>query len=58
MSDSDSVMQYTVITLFSLAGVFGVAQCIRAYLRNRNPMMKQSPSMEDLTSISTDDPQS
>ena len=58
MSDSDSIMEATVITLFCLTGLFGVTHCIRTYLRKRNPTMKQSSSMEDLTSISTDDPQS
>ena len=58
MSDTDTVMQATVITLFSIAGVFGLAHCIRNYLKKHDPRMKQSPSMEDLTSISTDDPQS
>lgn len=53
---SDEIMQGFVLTLFGLCGISSLGYCIRMYLK-RSPPIKQSPSMEDLTSIQTEDPQ-
>jgi hypothetical protein len=53
---SDEIMQGFVISLFALCGISSAVYCFRMYLKDR-PTLKQSPSMEDLTSISTEDPQ-
>lgn len=54
----DLIMQGFVTGLFVLVGVSGLGFCIRKYYRNRHVTLKQSPSMEDLTSVNTEDPES
>lgn len=58
MSDVDQIMEGFVISLFVFAGLSGFAYCIRMKMRKQRSNMKQSPSMEDLTSVDTTDPQS
>lgn len=53
--ESDSILQGFVYTLFSLCGASSLIYCIRMKLKSRTEM-KQSSSMEDLTSIQTEDP--
>lgn len=53
---SDDIMQGFVWSLFGLCGISCLGYCIRLYLKKPSTM-KQSPSMEDLNSISTEDPQ-
>ncbi len=53
---SDEIMQGFVVSLFALCGISSALYCLRLYLKGR-PALKLSPSMEDLTSVSTDDPQ-
>ena len=55
--DSDNIMQGTVITLFAVCIGTSIAACVRLYLKKKETL-KQSPSMEDLSSVSTEDPQS
>lgn len=52
---SDEIMQGFIIILFSLCGISTVVQCIRLRMKNRLTL-KQSPSMEDLNSVDTQDP--
>jgi hypothetical protein len=53
---SDEIMQGFVISLFALCGISSAVYCFRLYFKNKHTL-KQSASMEDLTSISTEDPQ-
>ena len=55
--DSDTVMQGVVISVFSLCGLGILVSCARYYLTKPNNL-KQSPSMEDLNSVATEDPAS
>lgn len=55
--ESDTIMQGVVITAFSLCLITAVVGCVRTYLKPK-VAMKQSPSMEDLTSVATEDPES
>lgn len=48
--EADSILQGFVYTLFSLCGASSLIYFIRMKLKNRIAM-KQSPSMEDLTSV-------
>jgi hypothetical protein len=54
MSDSDSILQGFLIAGFSLIGLSAISFCIR---KKRTQMVK-SASMEELSSVSTEDPQS
>lgn len=53
MSDADQVLQGFLIAGFAVAGLSFVGWCLR---RQRTRMVK-SASMEELSSVSTDDPQ-
>ena len=55
--DSDTIMQGVVISVFSLCVIGTVVSCARYYL-TRKTSLKQSSSMEDLTSVGTEDPES
>jgi hypothetical protein len=55
--DSDIVMQGVVITMFSLCGAGILVSCVRYYL-TKPTSLKPSASMEDLTSVATEDPES
>lgn len=56
--EADELLQGFVFALFTLCGASSLMYCIRLKLKQTNSQMKQSDSMEDLTSISTEDPQS
>lgn len=59
MSDTDFVMQAILISSFSVVGICVIGNYIRTkYIQSKNivPVMKQSPSMEELTSIGPEDP--
>ncbi len=55
MVDSDTILSGFVIAAFSFVGINVCAYFLRKRL-NR-PTLKQSPSQEDLKSISVEDPQ-
>lgn len=55
--DSDTIMQGVVITSLAGTGLFAIAYCIWKKYKSKSSM-KQSPSMEDLTSVSSEDPES
>lgn len=52
---SDEIMEGFVITLFSLCVLSTIGACIRMKMK-QHFTLKQSPSMEDLNSVGTDDP--
>lgn len=54
--DADTILQGFVYALFGLCGASSLIYCIRLKLKEK-VQMKQSPSMEDLTSVNTEDPQ-
>jgi hypothetical protein len=56
MADADTVLQGILIGAFTCIGLSALSYCIRKRMKNRT-MMKQSSSMEDLTSVDTTDPQ-
>ena len=55
MSNSDDILQGVFIASFSLIGLSVLSYCIRTKLKNYSKM-KQSASMEDLSSVDTTDP--
>lgn len=55
--NSDDALQGIFIASFTAIGIATLVYTIWKKCKN-NSGMKQSPSMEDLTSISSDDPQS
>jgi len=56
---SDEIMQGFVISLFILCGISAFGYCARLRLgKTTTHGLKQSPSMEELSSVVTDDPQS
>lgn len=55
MTISDDVLQGIVITIFTLVGVSAFGYCIRLRMQNKSTL-KQSPSMEELNSVATEDP--
>jgi hypothetical protein len=55
--DSDTAMQGVVISVFSLCAIGTLVSCVRYYL-TRSTSLKPSVSMEDLTSVATEDPES
>ena len=54
MEDANLALQVLAGTFLTF-GMCMLGYCIR---KSRTPMMKQSPSMEDLNSVTTEDPQS
>lgn len=55
MADADELLQGFLIGTFVLIGFSSISYCIRHRLQNKTTL-KQSPSMEDLNSVSTEDP--
>lgn len=56
MVDSDDILQGFLAATFVICGISAIGYCIRNRMKNQTGL-KQSPSMEDLTSVSTEDPQ-
>ena len=57
MADADNILQGLLIGSLSFVGVITLVHCVRKRVQHRSITMKQSPSMEDLTSVETTDPQ-
>lgn len=55
MADTDTILQGVLIGGFALIGINIVVYCMRKH--RMNIMMKKSPSMEELSSVSTEDPE-
>lgn len=54
--ETDEILQGLVYALFGFCGLGMLVNCIRTRIP-RQSEIKESPSMEDLTSVSMDDPQ-
>lgn len=56
MSDSDLILQIGAGVSFFIVGAITVVACVKNWRSKKEPTMKQSPSMEELTSIGLEDP--
>lgn len=56
MSDSDLILQIGAGVSFFIVGAITVVACVKNWRAKKEPTMKQSPSMEELTSIGLEDP--
>lgn len=56
MEDSDIALQVCAGVSFFIVGAITVVACVKNWRAKKEPTMKQSPSMEELTSIGLEDP--
>ncbi len=56
MAEADNILQGVLIGSFLFIGIASFSYCIRIRMKN-NSSFKQSPSMEDLNSVDTTDPE-
>ncbi len=56
MADNDVILEiFAGIALF-IAGAVSLGFCVKNSCKRKPPTLKQSPSMEDLNSVSIEDP--
>ena len=56
MSDGDLILQIGAGVSFFIVGAITVVACVKNWRAKKEPTLKQSPSMEELTSIGLEDP--